>query len=134
MSLSRQRMPWRAISWLKPTSSLTMDLPLTMLLTPFLGDTEDDGVGLGRRLGPVHPDAVALTVGFELLQRSGRRETALANLLRRIAHRRFFLRVGEGIPALGAQVIHGAAKILAQHGSARAASAWGWKRRGEYLA
>ncbi|MNY30224.1 hypothetical protein D3C86_1643190 [compost metagenome] len=34
MSLSRQRMPWRAISWLKPTSSLTMDLPLTMLLTP----------------------------------------------------------------------------------------------------
>ena len=37
MSLSRQRMPWRAISWLKPTSSLTMDLPLTMLLTPFFG-------------------------------------------------------------------------------------------------
>jgi hypothetical protein len=56
-----------------------------------LGDAEDDGVGLGRRLGPVHPDAVALAVGFELLQQIRQaRETALANLLRRIAHRRFF--------------------------------------------
>ncbi|MNM25044.1 hypothetical protein D3C81_354840 [compost metagenome] len=83
----------------------------------FLGDAEDDGVGLVRRLGPVHPDAVALAVGLELLQQFRQaRETALADLLRRIAHRRLLERVGEGIPPLGAQVIHGAAKILAQHG------------------
>ncbi|CAB5673564.1 Uncharacterised protein [Aeromonas hydrophila] len=82
-----------------------------------LGDAEDDGVGLGRRLGPVHPDAVALAVGFELLQEFRQaREAALANLLGRIAHRRLFPRIGEGVPPLAAQVIHGAAKVLAQHG------------------
>ena len=44
-----------------------------------LGDAKDDGVGLGRRLGPVHLDAVALAVGFELLQQFRQaREATLA--------------------------------------------------------
>jgi hypothetical protein len=47
-----------------------------------LADAEDDGVGFVRRFGPMHLDAVARQVGFQLQEQVGQlAQVVLADLL-----------------------------------------------------
>ena len=79
------------------------------LPVPAGDDAVDQGVGLGRSVGPVHLDAVAGQAGFQRFQQFGQpRQTALADGLSERAQAVEFAGIGELRRPLHHQEIHGA--------------------------
>jgi hypothetical protein len=61
MSDSNASMPAASMAWLKPTSSLTIDLPLMMCLAFTRCAIQGNGVRLVRVLRPVHLTPLAVS-------------------------------------------------------------------------
>ncbi len=75
----------------------------------------DDRLGLCRVLGPVHPDTVGGEPRLQLHQQLGQPRQGMATDGRaQIAQAIQFFGIGKLGGALGAQIVHGAAKVGAQ--------------------